>query len=201
MPFKFVSLQHLRLLNSSFMKINRSLSTGVFTRVFLHKLKYQSFNKPGLVNLMSAAQSQLQFSSMASSRNEIRSGKSLIEDEAELSDWVSELKSDSFKKSRLYSDDDDDDDGDDRYNDGDKGGGKGLGENGNEKRRFGGELERRNDRGKGKREGFESLRKGKKGYEDRFGMKSGGGGSVSRGSVVISDEDDEGRKDTFAPRQ
>ncbi|KAK1425259.1 hypothetical protein QVD17_20607 [Tagetes erecta] len=223
MPFKFFSLQHLRLLNSSFMKTNRSLSTGVFTRVFPHKLKYQSFNKPGLVNLMSAAQSQLQFSTRASSRNEIRSGKSLIEDEAELSDWVSELKSDSFKKSRLYSDDDDDG-GDDRYNGGDKGGGKGLGfkrkresesdgyrkdsrakgrefgnrEKGNEKRRFEGELERRNDRGKGKREGFESLRKGKKGYEDRFGLKSGGGGSVSRGSVVISDEDDEGRKDTVS---
>ncbi|KAK1425258.1 hypothetical protein QVD17_20606 [Tagetes erecta] len=224
MPFKFFSLKHLRLLNSSFMKTNRSLSTGVFTRVFPHKLKYQSFNKPGLVNLMSAAQSQLQFSSRASSRNEIRSGKSLIEDEAELSDWVSELKSDSFKKSRLYSDDDDDD----RYKGGDKGGdkggGKGLGfkrkresesdgyrkdsrgkgrefgnrENWNEKRRFGGELERRNDRGKGNREGFESLRKGKKGYEDRFGLKRGGGGSVSRGSVVISDEDDEGRKDTMS---
>ncbi|KAJ0837373.1 putative RNA helicase [Helianthus annuus] len=48
MPFRFFSLPHLRLLKSSFMKTNpSSLSSRgneVFTRVFPHKLKYQSLS-------------------------------------------------------------------------------------------------------------------------------------------------------------
>ncbi|KAL2233800.1 UNVERIFIED_CONTAM: DEAD-box ATP-dependent RNA helicase 31 [Sesamum indicum] len=39
------------------------------------------------------------------------SSKSLIEDEAELSDWVSGLNSSSFKKTRMYSDSENDEDG------------------------------------------------------------------------------------------
>ncbi|KAI3498224.1 hypothetical protein L1887_33994 [Cichorium endivia] len=120
MPFNFLSPPYLRLLNSSsflvtrfIMKSNPSASKGneVFTRVFPHKMKYQSFSsskKLGLPNMVTPTQSQLQFSTRASKNDsEGRSAKSLIEDEAELSDWVSELKSDSFKKSRLYSESDD----------------------------------------------------------------------------------------------
>ncbi|KAK9051397.1 hypothetical protein SSX86_028024 [Deinandra increscens subsp. villosa] len=265
MPFKFFSLPHLRLLNSSFMKTSPSLSRGneVFSRVFPHKLKYHSpssSRKLGLPNLMSAAQSQLQYSSRASRNvSEGRSSKSLIEDEAELSDWVSELKSDSFKKSRVYSE------SDDGENDDFRGGGKGSGpkrkresdsdgsfnrdsrgkgrfggefgnrrenvvekgrgrgdsrglgrgggefggrrENGNEngrgrgdsrgQGRFGGELERRNDRfsrdsnkGKGNRESFDSLLKGKKAYDDGFASKRVGK-STGRGSIMISDDDED----------
>ncbi|XP_024987247.1 DEAD-box ATP-dependent RNA helicase 31-like isoform X2 [Cynara cardunculus var. scolymus] len=120
---RLLSLPHLRLLNSSsplvtrfVMKTNPSwLSSSkgkeVFNRVFPHKLKYQplsSSKKLGLPNLMTAAQSQLQISTRASKHgSETRASKSLIEDEAELSDWVSDLKSDSFKKSRSYSESDD----------------------------------------------------------------------------------------------
>lgn len=130
---------------------------------------------------MTSAQSQL-FST--------RAGKSLIEDEAELSDWVSELKSDSFKKSRVYSESDNEggdndfrggkggrgfdgkrkrESDSDGYNGGgnkgrfDRGGGGLRGRGG----RFGGEMERRNDRFssrdmKGNNGGaFDALRKRK----------------------------------------
>nr|XP_043623933.1 DEAD-box ATP-dependent RNA helicase 31-like [Erigeron canadensis] len=108
MPFKFFSiLPHLRSLkSSSFMKPNSSRRNNeVFTRLFPHKLKYQTFKKPtnGLSNLMMTSLAQ-SFSTRSGGGG---GSKSLIEDEAELSDWVSELKSDSFKKSRLYSDSDD----------------------------------------------------------------------------------------------
>ncbi|KAD4982740.1 hypothetical protein E3N88_19411 [Mikania micrantha] len=215
MPFKFFSLPHLRLLNSSFMKTSSASSSrkkDLFTRVFPHKLKYQSSSsskKLGLSILMTAGQSQLHYSSRASRNvSEGRSAKSLIEDEAELSDWVSELKSDSFKKSRLYSDSDDGHDdrrgcksydlkrkrkGDsDGYNKGlfdrDSGGkGRSGGEFGNRRDnvfkngRFGGESERRSDRfsrdlnrGKGNRESFDSLRKGRKPYDNGLVSKRGG---------------------------
>ncbi|CAK9140505.1 unnamed protein product [Ilex paraguariensis] len=92
----------------------------IFSRVFPHKLTYQSFSKKlGFPNLPIAQQHQ---------HNEIRGGvrrystrprlgtgseakasKSLIEDEAELSDWVNELRSNS-SKTRLYSDTDNDND-------------------------------------------------------------------------------------------
>lgn len=62
--------------------------------------------KLGFPDLVTQPQLQLgarQFSVRASSKN-----KSLIEDEAELSDWVSELRSDSFRKTKLYSESDGD---------------------------------------------------------------------------------------------
>ncbi|KAL8268568.1 hypothetical protein R6Q59_002366 [Mikania micrantha] len=231
MPFKFFSLPHLRLLNSSFMKTSSASSSrkkDLFTRVFPHKLKYQSSSsskKLGLSILMTAGQSQLHYSSRASRNvSEGRSAKSLIEDEAELSDWVSELKSDSFKKSRLYSDSDDGHDdrrgcksydlkrkrkGDsDGYNKGlfdrDSGGkGRSGGEFGNRRDnvfkngRFGGESERRSDRfsrdlnrGKGNRESFDSLRKGRKPYDNGLVSKRGGKNTSKRG-IMISDDDDD----------
>ncbi|KAI7747651.1 hypothetical protein M8C21_032544 [Ambrosia artemisiifolia] len=189
MPFRFFSLPHLRLLNSSFMKktitTNPSLllsrPNDVFTRVFPHKLKYQSFS--------SSKKSGLP--------------KSLIEDEAELSDWVSELKSDSFKKSRLYSDSDDggnDSDwrgkrkreSDNRREFGvERGRGRGSGDS-----RGRGELGRRNDglsKGEGGRKSFDSGRKGKRAGDDGFVSKRGGK-SVSRGLMVSNEDEDEGQQ-------
>ncbi|KAL1830340.1 hypothetical protein ACET3Z_008752 [Daucus carota] len=79
-------------------KTTRGLS--IFCRVFPHKLRYQSLAP------LNAART---FSSVNKS-----SSKSLIEDEAQLSDWVSDLSSHSFlahnKSKKLYTDDDNDDD-------------------------------------------------------------------------------------------
>ncbi|KAF5761542.1 putative RNA helicase [Helianthus annuus] len=216
MPFRFFSLPHLRLLKSSFMKTNpSSLSSRgneVFTRVFPHKLKYQSLSSSN-------------YSSRPSRNNpETRSAKSLIEDEAELSDWVSELKSDSFKKSRLYSDSDDDGGGD---NDSDwrgkrkresdsRGKGRSGGEFGVERGRgrssgdsrgpgrfrdemrtdlrargrSGGELGRRND---GFRKSFE---KRKEAFSDGLVPKRGGKSGSRGGFMVSDDEADLGQKRT-----
>ncbi|KAK3026602.1 hypothetical protein RJ639_041622 [Escallonia herrerae] len=121
MPVKL--FPRLRLLNPSFpvvpfstMKPNPTVKPirvmPVLSQVFPHKLKYQTVSKKlGFPNL--AAQEGTQFgvrrlstrSSRPASGLEVRASKSLIEDEAELSDWVSELRSDSFRKSS-YSDDD-----------------------------------------------------------------------------------------------
>ncbi|KAM0048205.1 putative RNA helicase [Helianthus debilis subsp. tardiflorus] len=217
MPFRFFSLPHLRLLKSSFMKTNPSSFSSrgneVFTRVFPHKLKYQSLSSSN-------------YSSRPSRNNpETRSAKSLIEDEAELSDWVSELKSDSFKKSRLYSDSDDDGGGD---NDSDwrgkrkresdsRGKGRSGGEFGVERGRGrssgdsrgpgrfrdemrtdlrargrpGGELGRRND---GFRKSFE---KRKEAFNDGLVPKRGGKSGSRGGFMVSDDEEDLGRKRTM----
>nr|GEV30645.1 DEAD-box ATP-dependent RNA helicase 31-like [Tanacetum cinerariifolium] len=231
MPIKFLT----SLTRIITMKTNPS-----FTRVFPHKLKYKHFSK---------------HASGSTSTN-----KSLIEDEAELSDWVNDLKHDSFKKSRLYSDSDNDNGNNDRFDD--RRGGRGEGFDGKRKRgsenggfgnrgessgrgrengrggrgsggsrgggRFGGEMERRNDwfvsefnkggRGsfaKGK-ESFSGERRGDDGFvskrrDDRFsgggrggrggGVGGRGGKNVSRGSVMVSDEDEseeeEGRKNVI----
>ncbi|XP_023729119.1 DEAD-box ATP-dependent RNA helicase 31 [Lactuca sativa] len=174
MPFNFFSPPHLRLLNSSsflvtrfIMKSNPSVSKGneVFTRVFPHKMKYQSSSpvkKLGLPNLITTAQSQLQFSTRASKHgSEDRSAKSLIEDEAELSDWVSELKSDSFKKSRLYSESDD--------GENDWGGGAGS----TVKRKREGDSDRERGRG-GSRGSFNGDSRGKGRSGGEFGRRDDG---------------------------
>ncbi|KAI3719532.1 hypothetical protein L6452_20434 [Arctium lappa] len=183
---RLLSLPHLRLLNSSspfvtrfIMKTNpssssSSLSKGnkAFTRVFPHKLKYQSISsskKLGLPNLMAAAQSQLQFSTRPSKHaSETRpANKSLIEDEAELSDWVSELKSDSFKKSRSYSESDD------------GGGNDWRGSDGKRKRDsdsdgYNGRLGNRDRGGRGTRGSFHGDSRGKGRSSGEFGRRDEG---------------------------
>ncbi|PSS03958.1 DEAD-box ATP-dependent RNA helicase [Actinidia chinensis var. chinensis] len=83
------------------MKIS-SRVVPILSRIFPHRLKYHSLStKLGFPNLPTR-----QFSTRSGSRSEVGASKSLIDDEAELSDWVSGLKSDSFR-TRLYSSDDD----------------------------------------------------------------------------------------------
>ncbi|GFY97432.1 P-loop containing nucleoside triphosphate hydrolases superfamily protein [Actinidia rufa] len=109
MPVKLLS--HLRLLNpvSRFaaMKADQRMKISsrvvpILSRIFPHRLRYHSLStKLGFPNLPTP-----QFSTRSGSRSEVGASKSLIDDEAELSDWVSGLKSDSFR-TRLYSSDDD----------------------------------------------------------------------------------------------
>lgn len=136
MPVKLKLLPNIRLLNASlpvthfsFMKSNPSSKVTnvlpVFSRVFPHKLKYHS-QSCRFPNLSSRQQSQpvrtlfgVRTFSNASARertgsfaaSEPRASKSLIDDEAELSDWVSGLSSNSFRKNRSQSDSDGDYDG------------------------------------------------------------------------------------------
>uniref|UniRef100_A0A5B7BIP0 ATP-dependent RNA helicase n=1 Tax=Davidia involucrata TaxID=16924 RepID=A0A5B7BIP0_DAVIN len=125
MPVKL--FPHLRLLNPSLpvarfstMKPNplvkQSRVIPIFSRIFPHKLKYQSLSMNlGFPTLRTQQQKHLSvrrfstrsFRPRPSSNSEVRASKSLIDDEAELSDWVNELKSDSFR-TRLYSDNDND---------------------------------------------------------------------------------------------
>ncbi|PSS24217.1 DEAD-box ATP-dependent RNA helicase [Actinidia chinensis var. chinensis] len=109
MPVKLLS--HLRLLNPltrfASMKSDPRLKRSshvvpILSRIFPHRLKYQSLStKLGFPNSPTRL-----FSTRLGSQSEVRASKSLIEDEAELSDWVSGLRSDSFR-TRLYSSDDD----------------------------------------------------------------------------------------------
>ncbi|KAL3838689.1 hypothetical protein ACJIZ3_023280 [Penstemon smallii] len=86
----------------------------ILLRVFPHKLKFHSFGAPHVQRRLLLTRALPQNSdSIGMSKFSTRSGregtralpsKSLIEDEAELSDWVSGLSSKSFKNTRLYSD-------------------------------------------------------------------------------------------------
>ncbi|KAL5571403.1 hypothetical protein UlMin_021000 [Ulmus minor] len=134
MPIKLV-LQ-LRLLNPSLpvtcfppMKFGPSISSSrnvsTFSRIFPFKLKYTGFGfqralqneQLGLRKLSTrpvrARPGSGSEFTRGGGRGEARASKSLIEDEAELSDWVSELRDDSFK-GRLSSEDESDDDRDRR---------------------------------------------------------------------------------------
>ncbi|KAL6952829.1 RNA helicase [Sarracenia purpurea var. burkii] len=113
MPSKL--LPHLRFLNPSLpiarfstMKPNPSSYRviPVFSRIFPHKLKYQCLSrKLGVPSLLSQ-QNPGQFGirrfgtrsirPRSDSSDRVRASKSLIDDESELSDWVSGLGSDSF---------------------------------------------------------------------------------------------------------
>ncbi|KAL6982091.1 DEAD-box ATP-dependent RNA helicase 31 [Sarracenia purpurea var. burkii] len=119
MPVKL--LPHLRLLNPSLpvfrfatMNPNPTVKNSsyrviaIFSCVFPHKIKYQSRSRNvEFLKLPIQHHTQRQyvgarrFSTRSvrhrpSSSAEVRASKSLIDDEAELSDWVSELRSDSF---------------------------------------------------------------------------------------------------------
>ncbi|PIN26526.1 ATP-dependent RNA helicase pitchoune [Handroanthus impetiginosus] len=111
---------------SPFRPILRPIISGFFP----HKLKYQFLAAQnlqrrlllnrgqayGLVPIGTSKYSTRSGRERMQSGTNVRAGssKSLIEDEAELSDWVSGLNSNSFKKTRLYSDSDND--GDDMEN-------------------------------------------------------------------------------------
>ncbi|XP_015888691.1 DEAD-box ATP-dependent RNA helicase 31 [Ziziphus jujuba] len=119
-------LPQLRLFNPSLpalfpsMKLGPSISSSqatlMFSRIFPFKLKYVGLassclmpnEQPG-VRRFSARSFRARTGSGSEfkrgrDRGEARVSKSLIEDEAELSDWVGELRSDSFR-GRLTSDD------------------------------------------------------------------------------------------------
>lgn len=90
----------------------------IFSRVFPLRLKYHSFRFPILSANGHNQEQQIRthFSSTRklstggrASSTARASSKSLIDDEADLSDWVSGLSSKSFSKTQLYSDSEDDD--------------------------------------------------------------------------------------------
>ncbi|XP_062091425.1 DEAD-box ATP-dependent RNA helicase 31-like [Humulus lupulus] len=127
MPVKL--FHQLRLLNPAFpatcfssMKFGPSISASEtissFSRMFPFKLKYRclgSIRAPQNNQLGMRKFSTRPFRSRTTAsgseygrgRGEVRASKSLVEDEAELSDWVSELKEDSFR-GRLNSEDESD---------------------------------------------------------------------------------------------
>lgn len=86
------------------MKLGPSISSSAhFSRIFPFKLKYRCFLPNGQLGIRRFSsrpfRSRTEFSrgGGGGERGEVRGAKSLIEDEAELSDWVSELKSDSLR--------------------------------------------------------------------------------------------------------
>ncbi|KAK9202218.1 hypothetical protein WN944_017428 [Citrus x changshan-huyou] len=99
--------------------VNSSRAIPAFRRIFPFKLKYlglptrvnsQQQQQLGLRKLSTrpfrpAASSE--FGRRGSRAGEIRGSKSLIDDEAELSDWVSDLRTDSFHSNKRFSKDDD----------------------------------------------------------------------------------------------
>ncbi|XP_009627713.1 DEAD-box ATP-dependent RNA helicase 31-like [Nicotiana tomentosiformis] len=186
MPFKL--LPQLRFFNSTFpvthfptMKCNSTLkpkTTPVFSRMFPHKLKYRSIGFP----ILPAQQLELRRFSSRSGRSrpgsgsghEVRISKSLIEDEAELSDWVSGLRSDSFKKTQVYSDSDDNDGGRGKF-----GNRRSGGEERGEKRRRDVDFDDFN--GPGRRSGGPMQSNSRNG--GRFGSELDGGRSGGRGQM------------------
>ncbi|KAI8544974.1 hypothetical protein RHMOL_Rhmol07G0007000 [Rhododendron molle] len=130
MPVKL--LPHLRLLNQSLplsrfstmkpanpsLKHYSSRVIPVFSRMFPHKLKYQSLSTRLGLPTEYLGFRRFSTSGRSSSGAEVRASKSLIDDEAELSDWVSGLRSNSFR-----THDDDSGSGSGR----DRGGGRGRG--------------------------------------------------------------------------
>lgn len=97
------------------MKPNPTLRSSrlipAFTRFFPHRLRYHSLSrKLGFPVLSNQSRPFSVRSARARpSSDEIRASKSLIDDEADLSDWVSGLSSNSFRNTSLYSSDDEKD--------------------------------------------------------------------------------------------
>ncbi|KAK1376632.1 DEAD-box ATP-dependent RNA helicase 31-like [Heracleum sosnowskyi] len=189
MPVKII--EKLRLLNPTFAIIMKTKPPptpkpnrgGLFSRVFPHKLKYQSFSK----RLGFPMLNHSQFAHVRTfSTRDVKASKSLIEDEAELSDWVSDLRSDSFlanKSKPLYSESDDNADF----------GRPSKGDFSGKRRRDGGDFAGR--RGGFSRDSFDSRGNGRSGGSKDYGMSSRGrGGSMNgeRGGRDF-DSDDYGR--------
>ncbi|KAK4266984.1 hypothetical protein QN277_023834 [Acacia crassicarpa] len=128
MPAKLLSQLHL-IQVSSFsrfpsMKLGPSIQTSravpIFSRVFPFRLKYLGLKSHSLRNELFGVRrfSTRSFPGRAGPRSEINRGnrdkervmvsKSLMEDEAELSDWIDDLKTNSYR-GRLTSEEDDSD--------------------------------------------------------------------------------------------
>uniref|UniRef100_A0A7N1A7X8 ATP-dependent RNA helicase n=1 Tax=Kalanchoe fedtschenkoi TaxID=63787 RepID=A0A7N1A7X8_KALFE len=78
-------------LGTSPMQSSRSVST--FSRLFPFKLKYDC-----LRNDQKVVFRHLSSRPLRTSRSDIKAARSLVDDEAELSDWVSDLRPDSFRE-------------------------------------------------------------------------------------------------------
>eukprot|EP00258_Populus_trichocarpa_P011753 XP_002320859.2 DEAD-box ATP-dependent RNA helicase 31 [Populus trichocarpa] len=165
MSIKF--LPPLRLLNPSppvtrfplmnvGLSINTRRSIPIFSRVFPFKLKYPGFSsrfstrsfRPGTTG------SRPEFTRRTGAereRGEARTSKSLVEDEAELSDWVSDLRTNSFR-GRVTSEDESDSD---------------MGRRNRSKRGPGRDRDSGSNRGGG-REGF-SMKRRRESDSDEFG--------------------------------
>lgn len=132
-------------------------------------------------------------------RGEFRAGtggreKSLIEDEAELSDWVSDLKTDSFRLG-LTSESDNDSDRDSRVRGRDRGRDRDSSSSSS--------SSIRNRRGTGK-EGFSPSKRFRESDSDEFPIQNRRGSRNSKGSVSRRrlDSDSEVEEDEdFSPRQ
>ncbi|KAF5961980.1 hypothetical protein HYC85_003189 [Camellia sinensis] len=170
MPVKLLPhLPHLRLLNPS-LPVASSLSTmkpnplkpsstrviPIFTRIFPHKIKYQSLSRQLSLPLLTTQKFGLRRFSTRSC--EVRASKSLIDDEAELSDWVSGLRSNSSR----------DGDGDD------------IGR-GSSRGRVGDRRRGRDERGGG-RDRASPAKRGRGSDSDDYGMSNRGMGRDSFGS-------------------
>lgn len=162
----------------------------IFTRVFPFKLKYLGFsckNEEPTIRRFSTRPFRSKDSSSGRSYNQnsdfsrghrggTNPAKSLIEDEAELSDWVSELKSDSVR-TRLPSDDDNSDSS--NFNrDRSRFKSRERGMNRENRESFG---SMRNQRGG--RNGFSSLKRGRD--SDSFNSEPFSRSSRGRGSGVV----------------
>ncbi|KAL2536405.1 DEAD-box ATP-dependent RNA helicase 31 [Forsythia ovata] len=150
-----------------------ALVMPVFSRIFPQKLKFRFFEPPFLpsyqVKGVLINQVGIRKFSVRSERtrsgsgHEVRVAKSLIEDEAELSDWVSGLSSNSLRKTQVYSDSDVD--------------GNNGGDNGGYRNRERGEKRRRKDSESDNGAfDFPSGRGGSRGLEKPFSRGRGGYG-------------------------
>ncbi|CAH9126644.1 unnamed protein product [Cuscuta epithymum] len=171
MPIKL--FPHLRFLNScspiasfsamkpgSLSKPSRAMP--ILSRVFSHKLKYRPFRFPLQPQAMKGQFGHRKLSTWSGrggprgksgSGRESRVQKSLVDDEADLSDWVSGLRSDSYLKTKVYSDSDDNDDSD----------GGGFAEKSSSSR---GTRERLDDGGRGQRGRGDGNGRGQRGRGD-----------------------------------
>lgn len=163
MPIWPVLLTGLRPINTSLpaahfatMKavpvLKSSPAMDIFTRIFPHRLKFQSCRFPVVSTQGRQQQARTLFTTRkfstrgrkgSGSGSEIRASKSLIDDEADLSDWVSGLNSKSFNKTQLYSDNSDSDNGRDNSRVGDFSRDRGNRDNGRQER--GGKRRRESD--------------------------------------------------------
>ncbi|XP_019184914.1 PREDICTED: DEAD-box ATP-dependent RNA helicase 31-like isoform X2 [Ipomoea nil] len=97
-----------------------SRAIPILSRVFPYKLRYRPFRVALELPMLEGQFGSRKFSARAGrggvsrgrsgSGHEVQAQKSLIDDEADLSDWVSGLRSDSYLKTRVYSDSDDESD-------------------------------------------------------------------------------------------
>lgn len=104
-PFPLPSFPLMKLQPS----IRQSRPIHIFSRVFPFKLKYASMAFSSRPSQTFQGVRRSSAVGRSSERGGFGASKSLVEDEAELSDWVSDLKTSSFR-GRITSDEDSDED-------------------------------------------------------------------------------------------